>query len=114
MQTVTLEEAKARPEELFGKVQAGEEVLITSQARPFARLLPVVGDNGHAAALTGVDDGVDERSPTQGIHGEGNGQPVQAEAKPNEGHAHLLGLWKGAIEFRPGWDEPEDFGPDYQ
>ena len=83
MQTVTLEEAKARLEELVGEAAKGEEVTITRDARPVARIT----------------------APPE---------PPAEEEVPNEDHAHLLGLWKGSIEFRPGWDEPEDFGPDYR
>ncbi len=41
MLTVTLVEAKARLSELLDKVAAGEEVLITRDGRPAARIAPV-------------------------------------------------------------------------
>ena len=112
MQTVTLEEAKERLNELVEQVQTGEEFIITREARPFARLLPVTGGNGHPLANPPGER--ETTSPELGADHPGSDQPESAEAKSDEGHAHLLGMWKGKIEIMPGWDEPEDFGPDYR
>lgn len=44
MKDVTLEEAKIRLEEIVGQLYPGEEVVITREGRPFARLMAIQGE----------------------------------------------------------------------
>jgi prevent-host-death family protein len=39
--TVTVDEAQARFEELVGLVEAGDEIVITRDGRPIAKMVPV-------------------------------------------------------------------------
>ena len=70
MATVTIQEAQASLSELIHRLAPGEEVVITENNRPVARLLPSVEKPRQLGTLRGTVQYIapDFDAPLQGVH----------------------------------------------
>ena len=71
MQSFSVHETKTHLSRLLKKVQAGEEIIITSNGKPVAKIIAapkhkrVIGDLAHLAHLFHIPDDFDEPMPEE-------------------------------------------------